>query len=450
MLRHVLVAILLVVATRADAVTVLTVGKTAVLRRRGDSASAVFHVGRDAAFATLGDPTCAGGDIMTLQVASYPQATMRVDAQDVVALPCERWSRRDRGFVYRDPSGAAGGVRKVVYGRRGFVARFEGGSHRHVAGPVGYAELWIAVGDDRMVARFHGFRKNEPDVIVARKPSAAAAAGEAGFWTILHGRDHSPARQEETLVALAKATERDPKDGWPPFLAAMLHLYRFGQQTVRYDEVSDAARDDLVASNAAFAIALPLLWDGTRGDSRVPGFVAAAKFALGVVEADQALQAEAMADLEAAVAVNAFFNVFDLVPVAQAVPASDPRFAQVFQLLKTYLDDPDTLSCVVTQPEICADQGLAPRNVAGALMLFGDLYAKAGGLDPTNVVQAETWYQIAAIGAAAPPGYAFADAVSARVGHAAERSALYQDADPSNDPPLVGAGPEACAVCHYR
>jgi hypothetical protein len=331
MFHHVLVAMLLVVATGADAVTVLTVGKTAVFRRRGDTASALFHVGRDAAFTAPIDPTCAGGVAVTLQVASYPQTTVRVDAQDVVALPCERWSKREQSFVYRDASGAAGGVHKVVVGRKGLVARFDGGTYRHVAGPVGDAELWIGIGDERLVARFHSFRRNDADAIVTRKPSAAAATGEAGFWTILHGRDHATARQEETLAALAKAAKRDPKDGWPPFLTGMLHLYRFGQATVRYDQVSDAARDDLVACNAAFATALPLLWDGTRGDSRVPGFVAAAKFALGVVQQDGALQAEGMADLEAAVAVNAFFNVFDLVPVAQAVPASDPRFAQVFQ-----------------------------------------------------------------------------------------------------------------------
>jgi hypothetical protein len=195
---------------------------------------------------------------------------------------------------------------------------------------------------------------------------------------------------------------------------------------------------------------VPLLWDGQRGDSRVPGFAAAAAFSLGVVDGDAAMQARGLADLEAAVAVNAFFNVFDLIPAVQALPPSDPRFQQVVPLLASYIADPDTLQCVVTQPEICSDQGLAPRNVAGALLLFGDLYAKAAVIDPSYLAQAETWYGIAAFGASQRPGYLFADAVTARVGHAAERTALYLDADPGNDPPLVGAGPEACAVCHYE
>jgi hypothetical protein len=447
--RRALVVATLAVTLDAHAVTVLTVGKSAVFRRRDGVASAVVRFGHDPAFAAVADPTCTGGATMTLQVAAYPQATVRVDAQPVLTLPCERWKRRRSGFVYRDPDGTAGGVRKVVYGRSRFLVRFEGGTYRHVAGPVGYAELWIEIAGTRLVGRFHDFRTNEADRIVARQPSAVAAAGEAGFWSILHGVDHSPARQEKTLALLTRAVEHDRHDGRSAFLLAMLHLYRFGQSTIRYDDVSAAARAELVAANDAFARAVPLLWDGQRGDSRVPGFAAAATFGLGVVDRDAALQAKGLTDLEAAVAVNPFFNVFDLIPVVQALAPSDPRFQQIVPLLAGYIADPATLQCVVTQPEICSDQGLAPRNVAGALLLFGDVYAKAAALDSSYLAQAETWYGIAAFGASQRPGYLFADAVAARVGHAADRAALYQDADPTNDPPLVGAGPEACAVCHY-
>ncbi len=440
----------LAVALDAHAVTVLTVGKTAVFRRRAGVDSAVVRFGRDPAFASPADPTCTGGASMTLQVAAYPQATVRLDAGDVVTLPCKPWKRRRGGFVYRDHAGASGGVRKVVYGPTRFLVRFEGGTYRHVPGPVGYAELWIGIGGARLVGRFHDFPVNEADRVVARRSSSAAAAAEAAFWRVLHGIDHSRERQEDALALLERAASRDRRDGWSTFLLAMVHLYRFGQSTVRYDQVTDAARGELLAANDAFARAVPLLWDGQRGDSRVPGFAAAAAFSLGVVDGDAAMQAKGMADLQAAVAVNAFFNVFDLIPVVQALPPSDPRFQQVVPLLASYIADPDTLQCVVTQPEICSDQGLAPRNVAGALLLFGDVFAKAAALDPSYVAQAETWYGIAAFGASQRPGYLFADAVTARVGHAAERAALYQDADPTNDPPLVGAGPEACAVCHYE
>jgi hypothetical protein len=451
--RSLLVIVLVGVAAETQALTVLTVGRRAVFQVRGEHQTARIQIGRDPALSSLTDPTCGGGGIMALQVAAYPQATARVDAQDEVTLPCENWRRRGDGFVYRDRTGAHGGIRKVVYSRSRFLARFQDGPYRHIAGPVGYAELWIEIGGARLLARFNTFRKNDRNLIVSRKPSAAAAAGEAGFWTVIHGDDHSPAQQDEALANLAKAIKRDRKDGRPPFLLGMLHLYRFGQATIRFDQVTDAARAELVAANEAFATALPLLWDGRRGDSRVPGFVAAAKFALGVVEKDSALQAEGLADIEAAVAVNPFFNVFDLIPVVQALPADDPRFAQVFPLLQTYISDPTTLSCVLNQPEICSDFGLAPRNIAGALMLFGDVFVKGGVLDPANVTLAETlYYPVASVAVAQTPGYLFADALAVRIGpgKAAARAALYADDDPDNDPPIIGAGSEACAVCHYR
>jgi len=452
-LAAIAVAAALAAATPAQAITVLTVGKSAVLRQAKGGASALFRIGRDPAFATLVDPTCAGGDSMTLQVASYPVATARVDALAKATLPCAGWKRAGDGFVYRDPAGATGGVQKIVYARSRFLARFGGAGHRHVPGPVGYAELWIEVGGARMNARFHNFRTNTADRIVSRKPSSAAAAGEAAFWRVLHGDDHSTTQQNTALLELTKAVKRERKDGWSQFLIAMMHLYRFAQATPQWDQISAAALDDMVAANDAFQKSVPLLWDGQTGDSRVPGFAAAAKFGLGVAQNDAALQAEGLSDLEAAVTVNAFFNVFDLIPVVQALPPTDPRFAQVFPLLKTYVDDPNTLSCVVSQPEICSDAGLAPRNVAGALMLFGDVFVKGVGLDPANVDRAvDFFYPVASIGASAVPNYLFADAVVERVGagKAAARAALYLDDDPTNDPPIVGAGPQACAVCHYR
>ena len=47
---------------------------------------------------------------------------------------------------------------------------------------------------------------------------------------------------------------------------------------------------------------------------------AAATFALGYVNQDAAVQDQGIAELDAAFKVNPFFNVFDYIPVAQAVP----------------------------------------------------------------------------------------------------------------------------------
>jgi hypothetical protein len=128
----------------------------------------------------------------------------------------------------------------------------------------------------------------------------------------------------------------------------------------------------------------------------------------------------------------------------QFLPASDPAFQQAYASFTSYLENPETLGCVVSQPEICANAGFAPRNVQGALTLFGDLYAKAG-----DVAKAKMWYDLVALFPDTAT-WNFRAALQERKADPAARIALYADADSSNDPPIIGAGPEACAVCHNR
>ena len=200
---------------------------------------------------------------------------------------------------------------------------------------------------------------------------------------------------------------------------------------------------------------MPLLWDGQTGDSRVPGFAAAAKFGLGVAQKDAALQAEGLADLEAAVAVNAFFNVFDLIPVVQALPATDPRFAQVFPLAED----------LHRRPEHARVRRLPAGDLLRRRARAAERRRRADALrrrlregEVTRFRERRPPHGTSTIRSASGPARRrcrttlFADALAERAGpgKAAARAALYQDADPTNDPPIIGAGPQACAVCHYR
>lgn len=432
-------ALLLLVGADARALTVLTTGRQAIFRAE----SALVRVGKDRALASLVDPTCAGGVASSIQVAAFPQATSRVVGAPAAALACERWRKNAKGFVYTDDGAAAPGVRRIVYARGQLVIRLGGAGYTPPPGPVGYAEVWLTVGSERLLARFHSFARNEATLLVSRKPSRVAADGEAAFWDVLHGDDYSEARQQEAIALLERGSKRSRKDGRAPFLLAMMHLYRFGLHLTDFAQPGDQAKLEIAAAHQAFQRALPLLWDGTRGDSRVPGFAAAAKFAKGFVEGDDALAAEGLADLVVAIAANAFFNVFDLIPVIQAVPRSDPRFASAFAYVDAYLTNPETLACVGAQPEICNNAGLAPHNLSGSLLLFGDVYAKGGDVD-----QAKTWYNLASV--LTPPPYRFQALLDDRVANADARVARYLDGDPSNDDPIVGMGEENCATCHTR
>ncbi len=436
-------ALVLSLAEASDArLTVLTTGKVA----RFKATKGTVAIGKDPALADGPAPTCPTAS--AIELSSYPQATQRVAVATSVTLDCAKWRRKGRTYLYDDPA-ATGGVRRITYGRKGVLVRFQGDGFTAPVGPVGYLQLWLRIGEIDFNARVHNFVRNTATKLVTSFPSKDAARGEAAFWAVLHHDwatlDEKATLEQTALDCLTRAAVNFD-DPWSRFLLAMMHLYRFGQMTGSYDVATDAAQAELELAHTSFEKAVPELWDGTTGDSRVPGFAAAAKFGLGIVRNDPALQAEGLADIDASIAVNSFFNVFDLIPVVQAMPPSDPRFASAFAYMSSYLEDPDTLACLGTQPEICSNAGYAPRNTGGTLMLFGDLYAKAG-----NLAEAQRWYSLAAaLVAGTPSPYVFQSALDDRVANAAERVALYQDADPSNDPLVIGAGAEACASCHNR
>ena len=426
----------------ADGITVLTAGKVAVFKNgRG-----TVRVGRDVQLAAAPSPVCPAAS--TVELSSYPEPTQRVIVATTRALDCTKWKAKRGGFVYDDPA-APGGVRAIRYGKKGLLIRFAGAEFQAPVGPVGYLQAWLTIGGTRFNARFHNFRRNDARALVTRKPSEAAATGERAFWAVLH-HDWATEEQRADLEGVAldcfTRAKQDRRDGWSRFLLAMTHLYRFGQRVVRYDDVADFARGEIEAAQAAFHDALPIVLKGGKGDSRVPGFAAATTFGVGVVHGDAALQAQGLAELDAAFRLNPFFNVFDYIPVAQTIPSFDPRFQQVYEKVSGYLNDPDTLQCISTQPEICSNAGYAPRNTAGSLALFGDLEAKGG-----NAPAAKGWYDLAlAFGRAGNPPYRFLAALETRASTVADRVARFRDADAGNDPTVIGAAQEACAACHNR
>jgi hypothetical protein len=434
----------------AGALVLLTANKQATFRDRpgANDDSAQLDFGRDRAFRNLEDPTCPAES--TLQFASYPQATNLVEPGPVIHLPCENWRARRNGYQYQDPKGTAGGVRKIQYTKNRLLIRALGRGYTAIAGPAGYVEMWLTIGPTRYLARFHNFRRNDRGMMVTRRPSKAAAAGEAAFWDTLWG---DADRQEDTLRNLEKAVARTPEDGRSHFLLGMMHLYRLGRDISDFGDPSAFALAEAEAAEASFGAAVPLLWDGDAGDSRVPGFAAAATYVNGIVHKDAALVQQGLDDLDATVALNPLFNSFDLIGVVPpVVPPSDPLYqTKVLPLLDDLLATSAT--CVQTQPELCGNAGMAPRNLEGATLLFGDIYAKggrpadAGSGRPSDAEQARTWYNLSL---AASEGWRFRALAEERVATLDQRVALYRDADRSNDPRIVGTGPEACAFCHNR
>ncbi|MEW6268956.1 MAG: hypothetical protein AB1689_06615 [Thermodesulfobacteriota bacterium] len=435
--------LLLLVAARAEALTLLTEGKVGVFRYDAASGagSARIRVGADGSLRSLQDPTVCPSSA-SLRIAFYPTATNLVTGGPTVELPCERWSPVPGGFVYRDASGSAGGVRRVRYTERGVEVLAEGAGYEPVVGPVGYVQLWLTVGDERYLVRLHSFDENEAASVVSRRPSREASAGEAAFWDTIWG---DADRGEETLDLLRRAVANDRRDARSHFLIAMMHLYRYGRLVADPLAPGAQGRREVLAARHAFDRAVPLLWDGAAGDTRVPGFAAAATYAKGVGFGDPATTERGIAELESAAELNTLFNAFDLFAVAPAVPASDPLYARVLHLLDVTFNE--VAQQCGTQAEICFNDGMAPHNIEGTFVLFGDIYAKGGRTE-----QARTAYATAlSVGESANWAPQFVATARERLDGVEARVALYQDADRGNDPPFVGSGgASSCAYCHNR
>jgi hypothetical protein len=278
--------------------------------------------------------------------------------------------------------------------------------------------------------------------VVSPRATRAAAAAEAAFWDTLLGDEHD---SDRALDALARATARNPRDGRALFLTGMMRLYRFERIEADPRTVSAEGRHELQAGAYAMERALPLLWNGESGDGRVPGFAGAAIYKKGIAFGEPARAERGRRLMEDAAEADPLFNGF--IPFGYG-PVAAPDGADYATILHL-LDDvfPTVAGDCGTQPEICFNEGLAPHNLEGTFLLFGDLYTKAG-----RVEDAVASYRLAAdLGATSGWLPEFGARARALAEEAPARAALYQDDDPANDPPFTDLGGAGnCAYCHAR
>ena len=124
-----------------------------------------------------------------------------------------------------------------------------------------------------------------------------------------------------------------------------------------------------------------------------------------------------------------------------SIAAGDPLFARAV----AYLDAGLASGCRPdTDPRNCGNGGRAVHNIQGSFTLFGDLFTKAGRPE-----DAALFYSLA-VSLPGSETYRFTDLISQRAATLDDRAVRWADADPDNDPRLIGNGPEACAYCHFR
>lgn len=428
----------------AHSLTVLTTRKSFVQR---DGTTAI-RVGRDPKLATLVDPTgCPSA--ATVRIAAYPTARNLVVGPPAAVLPCSKWSATTRGWLYRDDEGSVGGIRRVRYTTDGISILAKAPGFVPEPGPVGFVQVTLTIGGTRYHVRFHSFQQNDAEAIVTRRASRVdriSGQAEAAFWETLLGEAD---RSDQTLALLAQAEARDTRDGRLPFLTAMMHLYQFGKQVTHYPSATPLQATHIAAARTAFARALPLLYQPGVGDSRAIGFSSGTTYVAGVLANDPVLRAQGRDEMATAAAANSLFNSFNPIGVVPpAVFPTDPAYQEAVDLLDNYFPVAarDCLGPAGIQGEVCFNDGLAPHNLEGTFLFFGDVYAKAGRID-----DARQRYQASlAFGQTYGWRPEYLAEVQERLDDLPRRVALFQDSDPTNDPPMVGVANAGCAHCHYQ
>jgi hypothetical protein len=285
----------------------------------------------------------------------------------------------------------------------------------------------------------------------ARRPDAAS-----GQNAIAHFHAALAAEQfKELPVVLAELDAADaatPND--PSIVLARGLANVWGVAEVE----RDPAQASTIPARARQAIASLTQAQQLRpNDPRVLGWLGANLMGAGAATHDPKLIAQGRQVLAAGVASDPEFNLFVEALVDQEAPASDPRFAAALEAYYRTLDlciggkldrdAPDMTPYLghATQTgssRVCWNVELAPHNFEGFFLHMGDALAKAGRTGAARVAYRD---------ATLLPSYTtwpFHDLLAARLANVDARVALYTDADPSNDPPLVGETQELCATCH--
>ena len=194
------------------------------------------------------------------------------------------------------------------------------------------------------------------------------------------------------------------------------------------------------------------------GDHRINGWLGPLLIGASQQTGDANQLEQGLALLSAGVAAYPEFNLFSHSLVFQQSPVGSAEFQSAIDAYYHTLDvcfgpvdpaNPDITpylanATTVGVDRVCWNGPLQLHNFEGYFLSMGDALAKAGRVpaarvaytNATRLPSYETW----------PYRTVLAD----RLATLGERAALYADADPTNDPPLIAQTEHQCGSCHAR
>lgn len=249
-------------------------------------------------------------------------------------------------------------------------------------------------------------------------PAAALIAeGEALFFRALAGET---ALRAEAIDTLAAGLAVDPEHARGQLLYGMAQL-----SAVAEDGNLFAALQAQPALEKAMALA--------PEDLRIVGWLGTVK--VGAARALGIGLDEAIAFMIDAADAYPEFNNVSLAIAFGRFPLDTPYPQMAIDRLLAVAD-------CGSDHDVCRNTARVPHNNEGALMLFGDVYARVGDRD-----KARYYYELALASPDAAT-WDYAGDAQAVLDDLDERIDLYLDADPLNDPLFFAEGRVACVACH--
>jgi hypothetical protein len=291
----------------------------------------------------------------------------------------------------------------------------------------------------------------------AKTPSATrtAAAVEADklFWKTLHGGEYD--RIPDALAALKAAYLENPHDAVTAAHVGWMHIWRLGERA-RQASLRPDITDDAVLARKYFEEAVRL----DPREARYLGFYAALLMAEGTIHKDQKLVRRGFYTMKAAVAAWPEFNYFTAGYTASGQSVESDRFREALEQQWLNLDvctgekvdraNPDyarymRLETREGPKRVCWNSWIAPHNLEGFFLNFGDMLVKAGQTET-----AEAMYR----NAQRSRDYAawpYKDVLEARIRDAAKNVEAFRRTEPGPDSAtLMVRSTFACMGCHQR
>jgi len=280
------------------------------------------------------------------------------------------------------------------------------------------------------------------------------------FWTIFHGNAY--AAIPTVQAQLQEAIERDPTNVTLQALLGATHFWHAGEYTRDPNPNIAILQQDMPAAVQLFQNALNLDYGphaaGYTYNDHLPGFLGITTVHLGQMTGNTALISQGDQMLGYSVYQFPEFNNFNRWAAHNADPNTSSSYQAALDSLWQALDTCAATTVDRTNPDLkpylplqtplgrksaCwPENAMAPHSFEGFMLNLGNGLVKAGQVDAAKIVYANAQY---ASNYATWPYRSVLESIAASDLNA--RAALYNDNNPSNDPPLAAPN-RSCVYCH--